>query len=151
VDDLEGVARWVEDKLQLNVKKTKLMLLSRKRRAHELKNVEVRIDDQKIERSKSVKCLGVLLDDGLTWKEQVQSVRKRSFAGLTRLRRLKDVLPPNTKKKIYNAMVLPHLNYYSLVWQECAKDLRKQTGEGTELWYVWASYCHSHPERQVRS
>jgi len=36
------------------------------------------------------------------------------------------VLPPNTKKKIYNAIVLPHLDYYSLVWQECAKDLRKQ-------------------------
>ena len=42
VDDLQGVARWVEaNKLQLNVKKTKLILLSRKRRAHELKNVEV--------------------------------------------------------------------------------------------------------------
>jgi len=120
VDDLQGVARWVEaNKLQLNVKKTKLILLSRKRRAHELKNVEVRIDDQKIERSKSVKCLGVLLDDGLTWKEQVQSVRKRIFAGLARLRRQKDVLPPNTKKKIYNAMVLPHLDYCSVVWQEC--------------------------------
>ena len=34
-----------------------------------------------------MKCLGVLLDDGLTWKEQVQSVRKRSFAGLAALLR----------------------------------------------------------------
>jgi len=34
VDDLEGVTRWVEaNKLQLNVKKAKLMLLSRKWRA----------------------------------------------------------------------------------------------------------------------
>ena len=64
-----------------------------------------------------MKCLGVLLDDGLTWKEQVQSVRKGSFAGLARLRRLKDVLSPNTKKKIYNTMVLPHLDYCSVVWQ----------------------------------
>ena len=61
MDELEGVARWVEaNKLQLNV--------------------------------------------GLTWKEQVQSVQKRSFAGFAKLRRLKDVLPPDTKKKIYNAM-----------------------------------------------
>ena len=44
-----------------------------------------------------MKCLGVLLDDGLTWKEQVQSVRKQCFAGLAKLRRLKDVLPPDTK------------------------------------------------------
>jgi len=57
--DLEGVARWVEaNKLQLNVKKIKLMLLSRKRRAYELKNVEVRIDDQKIEREVSGSVVG---------------------------------------------------------------------------------------------
>jgi len=42
VNDPEGVAGWVEaNKLQLNVKKNKLMLLSRKQRAYELENVEV--------------------------------------------------------------------------------------------------------------
>ena len=60
------------------------------------------MDGQKIERSKCVKCLGVLLDDGLTWKEQVQSVRKRCFAGLAKLRMLKDdALPTDIKKKVY--------------------------------------------------
>jgi len=44
------------------------------------------MSDQKIVRSKTMKCLGVLLDDGLTWKEQVQSVRKHRFAGLAKLR-----------------------------------------------------------------
>jgi len=66
------------------------------------------------------------LDDRLTWKEHVQSVRKQSFAGLAKLRKLKDVLPPDTKENIYNAMVLPHLDYCSVVWQECMKDLRSQ-------------------------
>ena len=75
------------------------------------------MDGHKIERSKCVKCLGVLLDDGLTWKEQLQTVRKRCFAGLANLRTLKDVLPPDIKKKvwIYNALVLPHLDYCSVV------------------------------------
>jgi len=35
------------------------------------------------------------------------------------------VLPPDIKKKIYNAMILPHLDYCSVVWQECMRDLRK--------------------------
>ena len=65
-----------------------------------------------IERSKSVKCVGVLLDDELTWKEQVQSGRKWCFAGLARLRRLKDVLPP--KRYIMAVLLLNSL----------AKDLR---------------------------
>ena len=71
-----------------------------------------------------MKCLGVLVDGGLTWMEQVQRVRKRCFAGLAKLRRLKDVLPPDIKKKVYNALVLPHLDYCSVVWQESTKDLR---------------------------
>ena len=64
------------------------------------------MNGQKIERSKYVKCLGMWLDDGLTWKEQVQSVRKRCVAGLGKLRRLKNVLPPDIKKMVYNALVL---------------------------------------------
>ena len=42
MDDLEGVARWVEtNKLKLNGQKTQLLLLSRKRRAQELEQVEI--------------------------------------------------------------------------------------------------------------
>ena len=120
VDDLEGVARWVgTNKLKLNGQKTQLLLLSRKQRAKELEHVDIEMNGQKIERSKCVKCLGMLLDDGLTWKEQVQNVRKRCFAGLAKLRRLKDVLPSGIKKKAYNALVLPHLDYCAVV-----KDLR---------------------------
>ena len=44
------------------------------------------MNGQKTVRSKTVKCLEVLLDDGLTWKEQVQSMRKRCFARLAKLR-----------------------------------------------------------------
>ena len=71
---------------QIKVEYTQLLLLNRKRRAQELENAEIRMDDQKRVRSKTVKCLGVLLDDGLTWKQQVQSVRKHCFAGLAKLR-----------------------------------------------------------------
>ena len=123
MDDLDGVVRWVDmNKLKLNGQKTQLLLLSRKRRAKEY--VEIEMNGQTTERNKCVKCRGTLLDDGLTWKEQVQNVRKLCFAGLAKLRRLKDVLPPDIKKKVYNALVLPHLDYCSVVWQECKKDLR---------------------------
>ena len=51
-------------------------------------------------------------------------------AGLPKLRRLEDVLPPDIKKKLYNALVLPHLDYCSVrsllssLARECTKDLR---------------------------
>ena len=31
-------------------------------------------------------------------------------------------LPMKTKKELYNALVLPYLDYCSIVWQECSKE-----------------------------
>ena len=105
----------------MGMQKTQMLLLSRKRRAQELEHVKIEMNGMKIERSKCVKCLGMWLDEDL---EQVQSMRKRCFAGLAKLGRLKDVLPSDIKKKVCNALVLPHLDYCSVVWQECTKDLK---------------------------
>ena len=88
-------------------------------------SVATEMNKEVIERSRLVKCLGALVDDGLNWKEHVQSVRRKCFAGLAKLRRLRDVLPPKTKKQIYNGLVQPHLDYCSVVWQECSRELRR--------------------------
>ena len=47
-----------------------------------------------------IKCSGVWMDDGLTWKRQVEAVRKNCFCGHAKLRRLWDVLPPMAKRCI---------------------------------------------------
>ena len=58
-DDLENVSKWVDtNKLKLNMKKTQLVLMSRKRRKNELDSVCVKLDNQEVARTKSVKCLG---------------------------------------------------------------------------------------------
>ena len=102
------------------------MLMGRKRRERELSTVKVVMDGEEIERKRSVKCLGVMLDDALSWKDQVESVRKKCFVGLAKLRRLKMLLSSRTKKQIYNALVLPHFDYCSVVWQEWSMELGKK-------------------------
>ena len=108
------------------MKKTQLLLLGRKGRAHELQDIRVTLSGERLPRSEKVKCLGIWIDDGLTWREHIQALRRKCFCGLAKLRRLRDVLPMTTKKKIYNALVLPHLDCCSVVWQECAKDLQRK-------------------------
>ena len=78
----------------------------------------------KVARSKKVKYLGVWIDDGLTWQDQVEAVRRKCFAGLAKLKRLRNVLPSSTKKRIFCALVQPHLDYCSVVWQECSLALQ---------------------------
>ena len=124
-DDLNRLADWVSDNgLKLNENKTQLLLLSRKGKTNELVKVKVALQGHSIWRCASVKCLGVIIYDGLTWKEHIRSVRRKCFGQLARLRKLRDVLPASLKKKIYNALVLPHLDYCSVVWQECTTSLQ---------------------------
>ena len=88
--DLNDVAQWVdENKLTLSAKKTQLLLLGRKGRAQELEDVSVTLNSEQLPRSRMVKCLGVSIDDGLTWTEHVDSLRKKCYCGLAKLRRYK--------------------------------------------------------------
>ena len=123
-EDLQKVQEWVlANKLCLNVSKTQMMLFSRKRREPELVDVHVTAGEHQLKRVKCVKSLGVHLDDELKWRDHVKDVSKKCCAGLSRLNRLKKVLPTTLKKKLYNSLVLPHLDYCCLVWQECSKEL----------------------------
>ena len=54
--------------------------------------VQVVVDGKELKRSSVVKCLGVMLDDKLQWKEQVNAVKRKACAGLASLRRLQHVL-----------------------------------------------------------
>ena len=126
-EDVERVTQWADkNDLKLNVKITNLMLIGRKRREKELNEVMVEMRGQLLERSRTMKCLRVFLDVGLTWNDHFEYVRKKCFAGLGKLKRWSGVLPSRTKKQIYNALVLPYLDYCLVVWQECSQCLRQK-------------------------
>ena len=65
----------------------------------------------------------MFLDDGLKWREHVKELSRKCWAGLSRLKRFRKVLPTTLKKRLYSSLVLPHLDYCCLVWQECSKEL----------------------------
>ena len=55
--DLAGVANWVEKNgLKLNESKTQMLLLSRRKRAKELENVVVKLNEKEVERSENIIC-----------------------------------------------------------------------------------------------
>ena len=81
-----NVAEWVQrNMLTLNVKKTQLLLLGRRWREAELNQVEVRLEEQVLPRSSCVRCLGVLIDDKLSWKDHISRVLQKFFGALSKL------------------------------------------------------------------
>ena len=112
----EGLTRNVEDVVRWErktyVKKTQMFLLSKRSRRRELVSVKVKLKGQPLTRCGKVKCLGVWNEDCLTWMDHIADVRR----ALSKIRRLRDVLPVDTKTKLCNTFVLLHLHYCCVLW-----------------------------------
>ena len=50
-------------------------------------------------------------------------VPQKCFGALTKLRRYREVLPTALKKKVFQALVLPHADYCAVAWHKCTKEL----------------------------
>ena len=74
----------------------------------------------------NVKYLGITIDEDLNWKGHVESIRKKCLPSLANLRRLQSNISTETKKALYNTLVLPHLDYSCVVWQACGVTLAKK-------------------------
>ena len=57
------------------------------------------------------------------WTQHLENVRRKCLAGLAAIRRSNTYLPTATRRMLYNALVLPHLDYCSTVYNSCSISL----------------------------
>ena len=124
--DMKLIQSWLTaNKLTLNIKKTKFMLIGSPYRLSQVHNdFTVRANDKSLERVSEHKTLGVHTDECLTWCPHINDVTKKISAGLGVLRRISAIIPfDSTRINIYNALVTPYFNYCSLVCGNIGKSL----------------------------
>ena len=71
------------------------------------------IAETKVELENSLKILGVTIDDKLTYCEHISNMLKKIYAKIGVLNLLKRLMPCNVSLSLYNAYLLPHLEYCS--------------------------------------
>ena len=76
----------------------------------------ITINGHTIDIVKSVKNLGVVLNDNLNWNTQVARISSRVHGALKRLRFRANFLSVNLNKQLVTALIFPHLDYCSLVY-----------------------------------
>ena len=69
-----------------------------------------------IERVNTYKCLGVQVDETLSWEAHISEVIGKVAKVLAALRRLRLICPQSTLVTIYKSLILPHLDYCNAVW-----------------------------------
>ena len=115
-DELRNMSVWFKvNKLSLNVSKTNYMVFSNKWK-HSYNTNEIKIDDILIEEVTVTKFLGVLIDNKLQWKEQIDSVCSKVSKNLSIIYRVRHILDTNSLFTLYCTLILPYLNYASEIW-----------------------------------
>ena len=100
--DLSNLKQWLDStSLSLNVLKTE---------------PHICLDGHSIERVNSYKCLGVQVDETLSWEAHIFEVVGKVAKVLAALRRLRQICPQSTLVTIYKSLILPHFDYCSTVW-----------------------------------
>ena len=106
------------NKLSLNKDKTKYTFFHKAREKNyiPLKLPSLFINDSKIKRVTSIKYLGVLTDEHLTWKEHVAVIENKVSKNIGLLYRSRRVLDSMALKNLHFSYIHSYLNYGNIVW-----------------------------------
>ena len=105
-EDMSRIALWLnQNKLTLNVEKTKSMLIGSDRKLRAATAISISIFDEEVESVGHFKYLGVTLSSNFTWTEQVEYVSTKINQRLGLLSRIKN-----------NSLILPIFDYADILW-----------------------------------
>ena len=116
-EDLVSLTNWfTANKLHLNIKKCKWTLFGSQRRLQQTSKPEIKINNEEVEHVDSYKYLGVQLDKTLNFEDHIESLCKKLRQRLGVLRRVRDYVDQDTALKLYNALVMPLIDYCDVTY-----------------------------------
>lgn len=121
------IDEWVvENRLKLNVSKTKCMIIGSKHSMRKDPKLNIYLKNQLLEQVAEIKLLGVTLDQTMSWTTHIGNIVTTMSRNVSLIRRNAHFMSLETRKFIVQSLVLCHLDYCSTVWASAAKkDLDK--------------------------
>ena len=87
-----------------------------------MQSLNVSISGKALQQVETIKYLGVILDNCLSWKPHITNLRNKTSRIVGMLRRLHHIVPSTTIQILYNTIVLPSLDYCDVVWSGCSQE-----------------------------
>ena len=129
--ELMKVSKWFADnQLSVHPKKTYFMLLHPKRKTPNmhliLNGVRIAQCGNKYE-VKSIKFLGIFLDENLNWNEHINHLKSKLRSQIYLLSQVKKSYPLKLRLLLYNSLVRSVINYGISLWgySKAANEIRK--------------------------
>ena len=131
--ELSQVNDWfLANKLSLNVEKTKYMLFHKctDQENIPLKLPLLQLNSNIIERKNSLKFLGVILDEHLTWKKHIQLIENKVSKNVGVLYKISKLIKSKYLQSIYFSFIHSYINYANMALASTNKtNLKKLFGK----------------------
>ena len=123
--DLKMISEFsVNNFLKLNEGKSQYIIIGSRQNIKTLNNMQlspITLNGEVIERETTVKNLGILFDENLSWDAEINKCISKGYSKLRQAYRYKHFLSKNSKKLIVLTYVLSQFNYSSIILQNLTK------------------------------
>ena len=125
--ELQNLNQWLQaNRLSLNIAKTEFMIISsrQKQLTNANNHINIKIENNCIKRVASAKSLGVTVGECFSWDKHVDEKSKKLVAAIGALKRVRPFISTvSATLIIYQALIQPHFDYCSSVWDGCSAKL----------------------------
>jgi hypothetical protein len=143
-EELNKISDWLDvNELSLNITKTKFMLFHCKRK--QVPNITINMKGTQIEKVDHFNFLGITLDTHLEWNDHISNICNKIGKSVGIINRLKNQLPLGAKIKLYNSLVLAHMNYGILTWGHKSNKIFKLQKRAIRAVYNSKYNAHTDP------
>ena len=101
----------IDGRLLLNDTKTEFLAIGTRQQLSKLRSSSIEVGNQKIDRSSSVRNLGVMLDESLEMNSHINQICKTSFYHIHNIRRISKYLSKEYRQSLVHAYVASRLDY----------------------------------------
>ena len=118
--ELANVKEWCDtNKLSINVTKTNFMIIKSSRKKDASIDIMLTSKDGttfSLERKSSIKYLGVMIDDTMSWKHHISYICSRISRNTGIIAKLRHYLSIKQLKQLYYNLIYPYISYAIMAW-----------------------------------
>ena len=119
--DLQSISYWMyQNRLSLNVKKTKLMLVGSRPRLRGIVPLIVSLNGERVQLVSEFKYLGLILDQHLCFDKHIDYVVDKTTTKLGVLYKTRWLFDMETARMLYSALIVPHFDLGNTVYTVAA-------------------------------
>ncbi len=117
------------NRLIINVTKCEFMQIGTYQIFAKIPNHVIHINNEPHKKVSIAEYLGMYIDENLKWDEHINGMIPMISAKIGILRSLRRIVPIDTLKLFYNAIILPHFDYSDMVYDSAYETSRSYRHE----------------------